>query len=140
MKEQILEKYNIRKTQARKEMFQAIFSLKGRHFSVEDILSHLKHKKSRVSRASAYRAIKLFTNKGFLRPTGLGRDSCVYELTFNKNHHDHLYCIKCGRIIEFKEQIIERQQLKTCKKFKFKPLSYTLRISGLCKECRNGKS
>ncbi len=136
MKDKFLEKYNIRKTQTRKEILKAISSLKRSHFSVEDILNYLRRKKSDVSRASVYRTIKLFLKKGFLRPTDLGRDSCVYEFTFNKNHHDHLYCIRCGKIIEFKEQAIEEQQLKVCKKFGFKPLSHGLRISGLCKECK----
>jgi Fur family ferric uptake transcriptional regulator len=134
--ESILNQYSIQKSRPRLQIIEVILSLGEGHFSVEDILKALRRKRSRVSRASSYRAIKLLSKKGFLRTTDLGKRFQVYEVASNKKHHDHLYCVRCGRIIEFEVRLIEKLQLDICQEKRFKPLSHTLRISGLCKECR----
>jgi len=132
----LLEKYSIRNTYPRREMIKSISSLNTRHFSVEDILKGIKQKNSNVSRATIYRTVKLFSQKGLLRPIELDRNFQVYELTTGSNHHDHLYCLSCGKIIEFEDQDIERLQEKTCQSKNFYPLRHTLKIVGLCKECK----
>ncbi len=50
-------------------------------------------------------------------------------------HHDHLVCNKCGKIIEFIEHRIEKLQDEVCKSKKFKPESHRLQIQGLCEDC-----
>jgi len=132
----LLEKYSIRNTYPRREIIKIIFSLDARHFSAEDILKDIKRKGNNISRATTYRAVKLFSQKGLLRLIELGKDFQMYELAVGSNHHDHLYCVKCGKIIEFEDKDIEKLQDKTCKNKKFYPLRHTLKIIGLCKECR----
>ena len=132
----LLEKYNIRNTHPRREIFKIISSLGIRHFSAEDILRGIKQKNSKISRATAYRAVKLFSQKGLLRLIELGRDFQMYELAIGASHHDHLYCINCGKIIEFEDGGIEKLQEKICQNKKFYPLRHTLKIVGLCKECK----
>ena len=60
----------------------------------------------------------------------------MYELALRAGHHDHLYCVSCGKIIEFEDKEIEKLQEKTCQDKKFYPLKHTLKIVGLCKECK----
>ncbi|MBN3040036.1 MAG: transcriptional repressor [Candidatus Omnitrophica bacterium] len=131
----LLSQYSIRKTRPRLQIISVIGKFKNRHFSVEEVLKGLRRGKSKVSRASAYRAINLFSQKGLLRPIDLGKGFLLYERASQKSHHDHLYCINCGKIIEFKDQSIEKLQMKVCRKKRFHPKSHTLRITGLCKEC-----
>ncbi len=59
----------------------------------------------------------------------------MYELAADSAHHDHLYCLRCGVIIEFEEDRIEKLQVKVCHKEDFRPFRHTLRITGLCKKC-----
>lgn len=132
----LLEKYNIRNTYPRREIVKIISSLNARHFSAEDILKGIKQKNSKISRATAYRAVKLFSQQGLLRPIELDRDFQMYELALGAGHHDHLYCVNCGKIIEFEDEDIEKLQEKTCQDKKFYPLRHTLKIVGLCKECK----
>jgi Fur family transcriptional regulator, ferric uptake regulator len=131
--------YGIRKTRPRQEIAETISSFGKKHFSVDNILASLKLKKSNVSRATTYRTINVFSQKGFLRAFDIGEGFNLYELTKDNSHHDHLYCVRCGAIIEFEMHTIEELQEGVCRKNEFKPLSHTLRIKGLCKECRNGK-
>ena len=132
----LLEKYNIRDTRPRRELMDIISSFGRRHFSVEDILKNPKQKKSKVSRATTFRAVNLFSQKGLLYSIDLGKGFRMYEVALNANHHEHLYCIKCGKIIEFEDKNIEKLQAKACQDKGFRPLKHTLRIAGLCKECK----
>ncbi len=132
----ILEKYGIRDTQPRRELVKSIFSFGQRHFSADDLLRAFRKKKVGVSRATIFRTVNLLTKKGLLRSIDLGRGFQMYELAVNSDHHDHLYCVKCGEIIEFEDKTFEKLQDKVCNNNNFIPLKYTLRILGLCKECK----
>ena len=135
-RQNLLAEYNIRDSRARGEVAKLILSWKGRHFSAEDILNSLERRKSKVSRASTFRALKLFSQKGVLETIDLGKGFKLYELSADNKHHDHLYCLRCEKIIEFGNDHIEELQTKVCRGIKFTPLRHTLRIVGLCKSCR----
>ena len=60
----------------------------------------------------------------------------MYEVVSANKHHDHLYCMKCGKILEFEDKTIEALQEKVCRKNEFHCLEHTLRILGLCKKCK----
>lgn len=135
-KEDLLIKHNIRLTRARCEIAQAMVSLARRHFSAEDVIKKLKQRKSKASRASTFRALSLFSERGVLEAIDLGKGFKMYELASNDKHHDHLYCLKCSKIIEFEDRNIEKLQDKACRGKSFKAFNHTLRIIGLCKECR----
>ncbi|MCF7908058.1 MAG: transcriptional repressor [Candidatus Omnitrophica bacterium] len=132
----LLLKHNIRSTQARAEIAKLIFSLRKRHFSAEDVLRNLRRKNSKASRASTFRTLKLFYEKGILEAIDLGKGFKIYEVSGNDKHHDHLYCLRCGKIIEFEDKNIEKLQDQACRKKSFKAFKHTLRIVGICKECK----
>jgi Fur family transcriptional regulator, ferric uptake regulator len=52
-----------------------------------------------------------------------------------RSHHDHLLCLKCGRVFEFRDDDIEKLQDKVCEKFHFKPVEHRLGIRGYCRDC-----
>lgn len=137
-KRNLLQEFGIRSTRPRRDILDVILSLGRRHFSVEDILNYIEisRRKYRVSRASTFRTIKLFSQKGLLNLIDLGKDCYFYELAVNSQHHDHLYCLKCGKIMEFKDYRIERLQKKVCLTRRFYPLMHTLRIIGFCSDCK----
>jgi len=58
-----------------------------------------------------------------------------YEVA-NKEHHDHLICLSCGKIIEFHDEKIESIQNEVCKKYNFKPVYHRLEIFGICEDCQ----
>ena len=64
------------------------------------------------------------------------KDFLYYEHVFDREHHDHLICLSCGKIIEFSNPEIEILQDNVCNRHDFTPSEHVLKISGLCKNCK----
>ncbi len=108
----------------------------GRHFSADELYEHLRGQGKLISRASVYRTLPLLIESGLVKES-LSRQSTVgYEYMFGHDHHDHLICIACGRIIEFRDDSIERYQDLICEKNDFTSIDHELRIRGFCGKCR----
>ena len=54
-----------------------------------------------------------------------------------KDHHDHMICDSCGKIIEFCDEVIEELQEKVALKHQFKIIDHVMQIHGICKECQD---
>jgi Fur family ferric uptake transcriptional regulator len=122
-------------TLQRRLVLEEVFSRHG-HFEVDDIVLGLKQKGKKVSRASVYRTLPLLTQSGLLREVHSNEKHSHYEHVFGHNHHDHLICVKCGRIFEVEDSQLEEMQDIICNRLSFKPISHKLEITGLCKECQ----
>lgn len=130
-----LSKRHLRLTTERKGILEAIFSLHG-HFDIEVLYRHLEGMGWSISRATIYRTLPLLIESGLVKEVGKSQNRSHYEHVFGHAHHDHLLCIECGKVIEFKDDEIERLQSEICKRFGFKPLEHRLALMGYCKECR----
>jgi Fur family ferric uptake transcriptional regulator len=114
-----------------KEVFQ-----RHDHFEAEDLLSSIKKKGRRASRATIYRTLELLVQCGLLEVVDLGGNSHHYEHVLGHQHHDHLVCEKCGRIIEFTHRQLEKLKEKVCHEMDFDGRFHTLKIFGICGRCR----
>ncbi|KKL60997.1 hypothetical protein LCGC14_2199700, partial [marine sediment metagenome] len=63
-----------------------------------------------------------------------------YELVLGREHHDHMLCTSCGKVIEFYSHELERLQDSLCKAEGFKGNSHLLEIKGLCKKCSRARN
>jgi len=131
-----LKSRGLRFTLERRIILRAIVSIAG-HFDVESLFDWLKENNENISRATIYRAIPLFIDSGIIKESLRCYDRINYECSFDNDHHDHLICIKCGAIIEFKDEKIEELQERVCKKYNFKPKEHKLGIRGFCNKCQN---
>ena len=108
----------------------------GRHVSAEDLYGIVKKKHPSVGRATVFRTLKLLCEADIAREVFLGDKIKRFEPYYKQKHHDHLVCVRCGRVIEAVEPEIERLQDVLCKKVGFSPQSHKLEIFGFCKKCR----
>ena len=106
------------------------------HFEAEELLSSIRKKGGRTSRATVYRTLDLLVQSGLLEVVDLGGNSHHYEHVLGHQHHDHLICERCGRIIEFTHGQLEKLKEKVCREMAFDGRSHTLKIFGLCIRCR----
>jgi Fur family ferric uptake transcriptional regulator len=122
-------------TQERETILNEVFSLEG-HFEAEELLFSLRKKKKRVSRATVYRTLDLLVDAGLVGKADMGEKHSHYEHIFGHLHHDHLVCIRCGKVIEFSDKRIERSMKKLCEKGGFEHISHCFQVFGYCKNCR----
>lgn len=108
--------------------------MKG-HFDIEELYDKVREKYHYISKATIYRMLPYLINSGIIREVLRCQNRPKYERDFGMPHHDHLICIKCGRVIEFKVDKIEELQDKVCREYGFKPIEHRLGIRGYCKSC-----
>ncbi len=122
-------------TKERDEILNEILAMK-KHFDPEELFIRLKTKGSKVSRASVYRTIPLLIEIGLIEEVERIDRHAHYEKISKDRHHDHMICIKCGKVIEFYSPTLEMLQDEICQKEKFKGIRHTLEILGYCEKCR----
>ena len=130
-----LKEHKLKFTPERKLILNEVFS-HHTHFDADELYMKLRKKSRHISLASVYRTIPLLIESGLLKESLRAHGRGKYEHTFGHEHHDHMICIKCGRIIEFKENKIEKLQDEVCRKYSFKPTEHRLGIRGYCSRCR----
>ena len=130
-----LRSKNLRLTPERKAILKAAFSM-HEHFDVEKLYRNLRKEKKSISRATIYRAIPFLVESGLVKEVMRCLNKTQYEHVFGHKHHDHLVCIKCGRIIEFTNEKIEKLQDEVCKRYGFRPVEHRLGIRGFCQQCK----
>lgn len=122
-------------TPERQTIFRRVFDT-HKHFEAEDLLLSLRQDHQRVSKATIYRTLTLLVKSGHLREVIFGEKHSHYEHVHGNEHHDHLICSGCDKIMEFKDETIESLQDEVCAKFRFKPESHRMQIHGLCEDCQ----
>lgn len=133
---EFLSTKGLKLTKERDAIFNEVSNLEG-HFDTEDLFLRLKNKGLKVSRASVYRTIQLLIENGLIEEVERTDRHAHYERVAGTPHHDHMICIKCGRVIEFYSTELELIQEKVCEKEMFKGIRHTLEILGYCKDCTN---
>ncbi len=106
------------------------------HLSADEVYQMVKEKypNSSIGIATIYRTLNFLEEVELISSIPFGKDGKKYEKT-KDTHHDHLICIKCGKIIEFYDERIEQQQEIIAKKNNFKITGHTMQLYGICHEC-----
>jgi Fur family ferric uptake transcriptional regulator len=129
-----LKSEGLRFTSEREIILNEAFSI-HEHFEAEDLVFSIRRHGHRVSKATVYRTLALLVQSGLLREVIFGERHSHYEHVFGHKHHDHLICLKCGKIIEFSDQTIERLQKSVCGRYRFEPVRHRMEIMGTCEDC-----
>lgn len=116
-----------------------VFCQSDRHFTVTDIKEELKKQGYRVSTALIKDTLEMFRRYGIAQRRQFADKEPYYEHRHLAEHHDHMICIKCGRIMEFASDVIERRQQLITQRHSFQPLWHRLEIYGVCEQCAGEK-
>ena len=90
-----------------------------------------------IGYATVYRTLKLLVNVGLASERSFSENVTRFEPIHTNKHHDHMICIRCGKIMEFENPKIERLQKETAKEYKFHIVSHKLELYGYCQKCWN---
>lgn len=119
-------------TRQRQAIAEVLFA-SGGHMTLPDILESARERHASVGYATVYRTMKLMSESGMasahrFAEAGLSR----YEVAHDGDHHDHLICVQCGRIIEYEDSEVERRQEETAARLGFRVVSHRHEIYGEC--------
>lgn len=133
--EEFLQSRGQRNTEQRRFLVDRVFS-NHEHFDVDSLIEQLPRKgqDNYVSRPTVYRALKEFVDAGLLRCFQLEGRS-VYEHDYGYPQHDHLYCTRCQKLIEFTSDEIMQIRAQVATQHSFRVTSHRLIIQGVCQDC-----
>ena len=111
------------------------------HFSVEDLVRALQAEGVQEAHmATVYRAMPLLVEAGLVQATLISAgDSQHYEVVFEREHHDHLVCTSCGRVVEYRSEALLALQREIAARYEFELEERVSELHGKCKECRRAK-
>jgi len=107
------------------------------HYDAEEIYLQLRKDQKNVSRATVYRSLEALVEQELVSKLDFGDGRMRYERSQGRDeHHDHLICESCGKVIEFFNLEMEAQQLAVCEEHDFTPTTHTMHIFGTCSDCQ----
>ena len=109
------------------------------HFSADELLAMCQERDAGVSRATVYRTLSMLESAGFVEGLDTGEGRRLFEHVLGHCHHDHMVCTTCGKIIEFRDQELEKRQEHAARSKDFEIHSHSLKLFGLCRACRTHK-
>jgi Fur family ferric uptake transcriptional regulator len=126
-----LKNAGLKATLPRLKVLSLFENSKDRHLSAEDIYKIMINAGEDVGLATVYRVLTQFEQAGLLIRHHFESGKAVFELNTG-GHHDHIVCIKCGRVEEFYDAEIEKRQESAAAKLGFKMQDHSLTIYGVC--------
>lgn len=123
------------KSTSQRDDIARVFFESERHISVEELYAQVKRINSRIGYATVYRTMKLLTDCGLAVERHFRNGEARYEST-EGHHHDHLICERCGKIVEFEEDRIERLQAEIARKLGFELSGHKMELYGVCADCQ----
>lgn len=106
-----------------------------RHLSAEKVYKILLSEDEEIGLATVYRVLTQFEAAGLVTRHHFEGGNSVFEL--NKGmHHDHIVCMKCGRVDEFTDTVIEKRQLDIAEKLGYELTDHSLYLYGFCSQCK----
>jgi len=100
------------------------------HPDVEDIYARASVIDAAISLATVYRTVKLFDEVGIVDRLEFGDGRARYE-DADRDHHDHLFDLRTGEVIEFVEPEIEALQEKIAQKLGYRLMGHKMELFGV---------
>ena len=127
-----LGQHNLKHTKQR-ELVLSTFLEAKRHVSSEDLYKVVREAHPNVGYTTVYRTMKLLVEAGLATERHFDDGITRYEI--EHEHHDHLVCIRCGKIQEFECDMIEQAQREIAVRYDFRILRHRHELYGHCSDC-----
>lgn len=126
-----LNEQGLKYTRQRQAIAEVFFA-SGAHLSLTELLELARKSRSSIGYATVYRTMKLLSECGLAREHKFGETEVRFEPAHEGEHHDHLICTSCGKIVEVEHPEIERLQNELAARHGFRVVSHRHEIYGEC--------
>jgi Fur family ferric uptake transcriptional regulator len=127
-----LEEHSLKHTKQREAILEVFLGARG-HITSEDLYQRVRAKHANIGYTTVYRTMKLLCEAGLAHEhnfDGIARYEIAHE------HHDHLVCVRCGKIVEFECEMIESAQERIAEDYGFRILRHRHELYGHCQDCQ----
>ncbi|HHY03986.1 MAG TPA: transcriptional repressor [Thermoanaerobacterales bacterium] len=135
--EQKLNDKDYKLTPQRRATLLVFLENQSKHLSTEDVYKLVKSKYPDIGLATVYRTLQLFDDFDIIKKLNFGDGCYRYELSDREKHqHHHLICLKCGRVYEFEDDLLEELEQKIERSNDFKIIDHVVKFLGYCNKCQ----
>ncbi len=106
-----------------------------RHLTAEMVYKILISENEEIGLATVYRVLTQFEAAGIVTRHHFEGGNSIFELDTG-DHHDHILCMKCGKVDEFTDELIEARQQEVAKNLGYELTDHGLYLYGFCPQCR----
>lgn len=129
---------------APRQVILEFLSKSSKHMSAKEIYASLHRSHPGLGLSTVYRTLDLLARMGIITKLSLGDSQSRYEFKSREkeDHHHHLICTKCGKIIDYSEfleeelQLVKKTEERLAKKYKFIIQDHNIEFLGICDKCR----
>jgi Fur family ferric uptake transcriptional regulator len=126
-----LRKAGLKVTLPRMKILEILEGSDKRHQTAEDIYKDLLDSGEEIGLATVYRVLTQFETAGLVTRHRFEGGQAVFELNRGE-HHDHLVCVECGKVVEFIDETIEARQARIAKEHGFELADHSMILYGSC--------
>jgi Fur family transcriptional regulator, ferric uptake regulator len=127
-----LDDHQLKHTKQREAILEIFLEVTG-HITGEDLYQRVRELHPQIGYTTVYRTLKLLCEAGLAHEHNFD-GTTRYEIAHQ--HHDHLVCIRCGKIIEFECEMIEKAQEQIAERYQFRVLRHRHELYGHCGKCQ----
>lgn len=127
-----LVQHGLKYTRQREVILEVFLEADDEHLSLDQLLERSRARHPSVGYATVYRTMKILTECGLANEHKFGEGLVRYEPAVDGEHHDHLICATCGKILEFEDDRIERYQNEVAAAHQMRVVSHRHEIYAEC--------
>lgn len=114
-----------------------VFLQTEKHVTLMELHSLLDESGNGFSTELIVDTMSILIRYGFAAESGFDNDTPRYEHRHPGQHHDHMICKECRKIIEFENDHLEKLQDMIARTYDFQMLSHRMDIYGVCSDCKD---
>ena len=130
-----LRKVGLKVTLPRVKILSILEGSGARHQSAEDVYKELLESGEDIGLATVYRVLTQFESAGLIKRHHFEGGHSVFEID-QGDHHDHILCVKCGKVDEFFDETIEQHQQDIALRLGYELTDHSLYMYGICSNCK----
>ena len=124
-----IKRAGLKITQPRVKILELLENSTDHHLSAEDIYKTLLNNGDDIGLATVYRVLTQFEAAGLVTRHHFESGQAVFELSSDE-HHDHMVCVRTGRVVEFCDEVIEQRQKDIAREHGFEITGHSLILYG----------
>ena len=137
--EQALRTRGLKSTAQRDDIARVFFATE-KHVSIDELYRAVRKVSPRVGYATVYRTLKLLKEVGLAAERHFDDGQARFEpIEAESRQHDHIICERCGKIVEFSSEELERLQDRIGRFLGFTVGRHRMELYGICAACREGR-